>query len=459
MKFTIQKFALTSIVLMSLALRLINVEGRAPFGWDQERDYRAVEQIVVQGNPTLIGPVVRGEGGFMLGPLYYYLLSPMFFLLGGDPLSLPLTSAFVDVITVVLFYLVASSLYSKKTGLISALLWGSSWFSISSALTSWNVILITPWILGLIFVFDKYTRSEADSGKYLSALLALFGLSFHVHAILIPIIPILLAVNWSKLRQFHISVIIKSFLIFLLFVSPLVLFDLRHDLLNANLFIKFITTPSLRTGFSSPTHPFDIFNKLLILLSSFAINYHIPIVGFIIFMSPYFLRSKAGIFMKMMYTSSSAYIIFAILFLNDRQFPEYYLLPLLAPAIISLANLLSDIHRFNKVLFATIIMTIVLAQAQGVDFETGPFSLKAQKHVADRIKQFSDLVDLRIHGSPTIGVGINTSLAWSGITISEDSPHKIVLTDSTGDTGTVSEAEKLFEEQILGYKLAGFIVK
>ena len=62
---TSKLFYILAAVIISLALflRLYKIENRAPFDWDQNRDYAAISDIA-GGKPVLIGPVAKGEGGF-----------------------------------------------------------------------------------------------------------------------------------------------------------------------------------------------------------------------------------------------------------------------------------------------------------------------------------------------------------------------------------------------------------
>src|SRR5689334_22440473 len=135
-------YLLISILIVALGcvLRFSGFASRAPFDWDQNRDYQAIEGIA-RGKTTLIGPVAKGEGGFFLGPLYYYLATPAFILMHGNPRAPPITSMVVDMLAVVAILALLPSRLGRTQSVVLAILWSCSWFAIEMSRISWNVAL------------------------------------------------------------------------------------------------------------------------------------------------------------------------------------------------------------------------------------------------------------------------------------------------------------------------------
>jgi hypothetical protein len=137
---------------------------------------------IARGKPVLIGPVAKGEGGFLLGPLYYYVVTPVYLLMGSSPLALPITSAILDVLAIVAILVLLPKMLGRWSSLALAFMWSISWFAIEAARISWNVALLQLWLI--IFV---YLLSERLS--YLKALVfgLTLGLTWHIHPSIIPL--------------------------------------------------------------------------------------------------------------------------------------------------------------------------------------------------------------------------------------------------------------------------------
>jgi hypothetical protein len=229
------------IITLALCLRLYKIENRAPFDWDQNRDYLAVEQIA-KGKATLVGPVAKGDGGFLLGPLYYYLVVPGFSVSHGDPIALPITSAILDVISIVLILVLFPRIFGKWQTLTLASAWSLSWFAIESSHISWNVALLQSWLVTFIYLLlTGVTRLK-------SLLLGLLlGLTWHIHAVIIPLSILVFLVHLRRLKLTLPDLILVS-LGYFVALSPLVIFDFRHAGLERNLIAEFLTS----SGVSRP---------------------------------------------------------------------------------------------------------------------------------------------------------------------------------------------------------------
>ena len=125
-----------------------HLEGKMTFEWDQSRDYDAASRIVATGKLPLLGPVVRGDiGGFYLGPLYYYLVTPLYSFSGGNPLALSVVSIGMDITVIILLFALLKKYTSLSVAIIATLIWAGSPLIIRDAYTPWNVSLISTWIL------------------------------------------------------------------------------------------------------------------------------------------------------------------------------------------------------------------------------------------------------------------------------------------------------------------------
>src|ERR1035437_2616278 len=102
------------ILLLSFLLgsRMI-LAGDFYYLFDQARDYLLVKNIVDTHSLALIG-THSGLGGFFHGPLWLYMLAPIYILGHGNPFSFTYFYIGLQLATVLVGYLVGSKLYGNK---------------------------------------------------------------------------------------------------------------------------------------------------------------------------------------------------------------------------------------------------------------------------------------------------------------------------------------------------------
>jgi len=89
--------------------------------FDQARDYLLTQSIVQTHSLVLIG-THSGLGGFFHGPLWLYMLVPVYMFGGGNPFSFTYFYISLQLVTVLVAYLVGSKLYGTKGGIVISLL-------------------------------------------------------------------------------------------------------------------------------------------------------------------------------------------------------------------------------------------------------------------------------------------------------------------------------------------------
>ncbi|HCC08681.1 TPA: hypothetical protein DEP81_01725 [Candidatus Woesebacteria bacterium] len=219
------------ILAFGLWLRTYNLGNRYTFEWDQNDDVVKVMKIL-EGQPTLIGPRVAGPDSFFVAPWHYYFLVPFYAVGKGDPISGSWAAISVGMATILAYYWVGSRLWGKKEGLVAA--WAGA---ASYSIVSWNV-MYTP-LLSIIIFFLGNRLLEGKKYFWLAVALAIFAGTTH----LVPatLLIMILATYLLIKNKPPVKNILLGFLIGLLWLVPLVLFDLRHDFLIFNKVILFFT--------------------------------------------------------------------------------------------------------------------------------------------------------------------------------------------------------------------------
>lgn len=417
----------TILVLVALLLRLYALPARAPFDWDQNRDYQAIKEIA-SGKVTLIGPVAKGEGGFFLGPLYYYLSIPAFMIMQGDPVSLPLTSVILDVLAILAILSLLPKVMTRNSSFILAFIWAISFFAIEISKISWNVSLIPLFSILLIYFSSISQRTHLSNLLYGLVL----GLSWHVHAALIPLVILLVVslIFFGQIKLRELPIILLGYLISL---TPLILFDLRHNFLNLHLMQNFTKASGVNNPEFTPLldSVFSRFGKNIygIIFSKYDLHFWWGIIFFILAL---FSLVKGALVGKI---SSTIILInlFLVTSLREIGFAEYYLAICYLLVFIVLLSLL---ERYSKLYFSFIFLFIPLfsyANLKAFTIIPTGFSLGQKQKIISAIAQKSKSIDLYYDLPFGRDTAFNLLLPRYGVELDKNSKTKVIISEKMSE--------------------------
>lgn len=238
-------FLVALIVLVALVLRLYRISDFLTFLGDEGRDVRVVRDLITKGDLIFIGPQTS-VGNMYLGPLYYYLIAPALFLSRLDPVGPAVANALIGTLTVFLTWLVTREWFGRVAGVLASLFFAISPVAIIYSRSSWNpnpaplFALICAWGIYQVWAKQKH--------KWIILTAISLGFALQMHYLCLLLIPFLGFFWLLSLRdqgkQGKIKLIRSSlvgFLLLILMMSPLVLFDLKHDGMNFKAFTGFFT--------------------------------------------------------------------------------------------------------------------------------------------------------------------------------------------------------------------------
>src|SRR5574341_1124708 len=178
-------FIIISIIFVFL--RLYELEERIAFGWDQVQNSWVMKDMIIDHKFPLEGMVARGNSGFYIGPAYYYLLAPFYYLFRLDPIANGFFAATVAIMTFMTVYLVTKKLFTIRVALFAIALYTISSHMIFLDRVSWPVVFIP--IISVLTFYYLY-QSIVGKSSNLLFLAAVVGFSFHFHftAVFYPII-------------------------------------------------------------------------------------------------------------------------------------------------------------------------------------------------------------------------------------------------------------------------------
>lgn len=232
-----QKFffiLLISILALAAFLRFYKIDQYMLFLGDEGRDALIVREMVEGRHFPLIGPPTS-VGNIYLGPLYYYMMMVPMFLFYLSPVAASAMNALIGVLTVLLVYYLAKEWFGRGAALISSFLYAISPITINYSKFSWNPNPAPFFSLLLILSLYRAYKLKNYYWYLLSGFALAAAIQMHyLCLILVPIVLIIWRLEFKKIvnkKNFFLGSIL-GFITFLIMMSPLVLFDLRHNFLN-----------------------------------------------------------------------------------------------------------------------------------------------------------------------------------------------------------------------------------
>jgi len=230
-------FIFLLILSLGMFLRFYKIGYVQNFGWDQARDAWEVRDII-KGQVVLNGPRT-GIGHFHLGPLWYYLFVPFYYLTGLDPVAANYLNFIVNIFNFFAIFIVTKKIFEKNTALFVTLVYATNRYLIDINRTPWNISPI-PGVSIIIF-YSIYKIVYEKKYKWIFVASFLTGLFFHLHfsVVFLPLIILLSLILVKNKRKIFIYSL-ASLPLFLVWFIPNVFYDLQSKSNNLNLFNNFL---------------------------------------------------------------------------------------------------------------------------------------------------------------------------------------------------------------------------
>lgn len=250
---TVSYLLLFVILLIGAYFRLYKISGYMNFLGDEGRDVIVVRRFLLEAHPPLIGPGTS-IGNMYLGPLYYYLIAPALFLANYNPVGPAIEIALIGVLTIWLVWKVCREWFGTKGALVAAFLYAISPTIIIYSKSSWNPNIMPFFSLLCIYSIWKVWHDLKFKWLIVLGISYAFVLQSHyLGLLLLPTFIIFWFLALLKIKNLKLNknykFRIKNFLkytvyagvLFLLLMSPLAIFDSRHNWQNFNAMKKFFT--------------------------------------------------------------------------------------------------------------------------------------------------------------------------------------------------------------------------
>jgi 4-amino-4-deoxy-L-arabinose transferase-like glycosyltransferase len=218
------------IVAFGAMLRFYRLEELMTYLGDEGRDMLIVIDIVQGKHFPLLGPPTS-IGELYLGPVYYYFIAPFAWIFQMSPVGPAVFVALLGTLTIILIYWVTTKIYGSTAGFFAAILYTVSPLTVKFSRSSWNPNPMPFFSLLLILALISFFQTK--KARFLYAGIITFGIMLQLHYIVILLIPFLGYLTFSLRQRLKTKKsLIIALLIFIVFMSPLLIFDLRHNFYN-----------------------------------------------------------------------------------------------------------------------------------------------------------------------------------------------------------------------------------
>ncbi|GEM_PF-3355421 len=356
------------VLIVSFILKINFVRDLSEYD-DTNKDYLVAKHIVKYQEYLLTGPSNSIFKTIRNSPVYFYLLaSPLF--VYNDLKFLVIINIFLQTITILIIYFLAKELFSKKVGLLAAVIFGFSILTLEHVSYVWQPYVMQPFVnLSYILLILGYKKNN-----YLFLLLSLFIFIFSaaIHISVFVLAPIFIGILiWALIKKkypprYYLGVGATFLLSMLIFYLPLLLYLIKNQV-NV-----FISPPNFYPA-SLPIILSHFWSNLIFFVGITVsnmdlINEAVSYIAFltVLILSIYYFsverhinRKKVTIFLLCIV----GYLIFFISLLDFNKYSHhlyYYLTPVFGLFTIVLAEIIGKIFSRNDYLKATSVSIILI---------------------------------------------------------------------------------------------------
>jgi len=237
------KYLLLFIVLsISAFTHLYRIDRTFIFHNDEARDVLIVKKMIDTGKPILLGPQTS-VGNMYLGPIYYYFMTPALLISDMDPVGPAVMVAIFAIATTLLLFLIGTKKFGLAGGVVASLFYALSPVMLHYSRSSWNPNVVPFFAVLLIMTIDMKNKW----GWLVLGLCA--GIIFQLHYVALIMVGL---VGLFKLKDKPKLIdLMFSLLGFILTSMPFWLFEFRHEFVNSQAFLTFLTEGSKNADLNS----------------------------------------------------------------------------------------------------------------------------------------------------------------------------------------------------------------
>jgi 4-amino-4-deoxy-L-arabinose transferase-like glycosyltransferase len=222
------------ILLVGAFVRLYKIDQYMTFLGDEGRDVIIVRRLLIEHHPPLIGPGTS-IGNMYLGPAYYYMMALPLLFFNFNPVGPAVFIAILGVMTIFFLWWVVKEWFGDTGASIAAFLYAISPVVIIYSRSSWNPNIMPFFALAAVyFMWRVWIKQEFKSLIIVGISFAFILQSHYLGLLLLPTFLLMWIITYFKTDKKRNLIIysVISLVLFLLLMSPLAIFDIRHNFIN-----------------------------------------------------------------------------------------------------------------------------------------------------------------------------------------------------------------------------------
>lgn len=395
-----------------LFLRLYN--GAELFNYTHDQDLAGwiIKDVVVNHHLRLIGQLTSTPGVF-IGPLFYYLLIPFYLLFKMDPIGGIYLVAVLGAFTIWSVYFVFSKIFNKNAGLIGALIYSVSYYTVFN---DREVVPTMPLMLWSVwFFYTNWLILKGDQKKGFIFAAVLTALMWHINFGLAILLPVYLFSFWLSKKKLQIKPLGIFLVLLILLSAPLILFEARHGFSQTKSII-FSATQSqgdILKGTAKIAKIFDVVIKdVTDLLWGYPPNVPKSLAFWLVTISSIFLLIKKKIENKTFYIMAVWFFITTGFFaVYSKPVSEYYLNSLTIIWVTLLSVIFASLLESKKLKYLGFLLIASFVVLEFYRFFTFPVNREGyveRKEVIAYIK-----ADAAKHNYPCVAISYITDPGYN----------------------------------------------
>ena len=230
---------LVLILVIGFFLRIYNAQELFLYSHDQDLAGWFIKDVLVNKHLRLIGQETSTTGIF-IGPLFYYLLIPFYFIFGMDPIGGSYLVALLGVFTIFSFYFVFRKIFNEKAGLFAALLYTFSFYTIFNDREVVPTMPVILWSVWFLYGLQLLLLNKQRNAFILLGILS--GLIWHLNVALVLVFPLVPLAILIARKKIDFRALLFGLVIFTVTMVPLLVFEIRHGFSQTKALIIALTT-------------------------------------------------------------------------------------------------------------------------------------------------------------------------------------------------------------------------
>jgi len=222
---------LLGVLIIAITIRFIGIRENVYFGFDEARDAYVSQNIYLSRDLKLIGPPAGSGAGIFHGPLYWYLVGPIYLAFKGSPEMVSGAFRLINSLAIFPVFYITGALFSPVVGILSAVLFSFSFEQSQYASYVGNPTLALYAILAIFGGMAMLIMKRIEPGKALLLMSAGAAVATQLNLMYVYLFFVVIGMMIVFRRYFKLNVrqILTAMAVTVVTLSTYILAEIRSD--------------------------------------------------------------------------------------------------------------------------------------------------------------------------------------------------------------------------------------